>query len=386
MDVLPIPFLPKRGCTALKGGKNVKDKYELKGILDKVSECMMHLDNQELKEKFPVSLLDINSWEWPQGVGLSGLIRYAINASDQKILSFVENWFDAHMPETDKLEKNVNSTCPMLALTYLYDIKPKAEYKELIKKWADWVMDPQGLIRTGDGCMQHMITGDPNPDQLLIDTLFMTVLFLIRAGKLLNRPDMISEANYQIIQHIRYLFDIRAGLFYHGWTFRDMNNYGEVHWLRGNCWYTVGCMDFILEQEDIPDEIKRVYLSVLMRQVLNLKKYQDSDEGLWHTVIEDPASYIELSGSCGVLYGIMKAIRYGFLSKEEYFPVIRKGINHVFDYIDDNGAVLNVSYGTPIGENKEFYMNIPCYIMTYGQAMMILLLEEMLNDYWQDIG
>ena len=109
----------------------MKDKYELKGILDKVSECMMHLDNQELKEKFPVSLLDINSWEWPQGVGLSGLIRYAINASDQKILSFVENWFDAHMPETDKLEKNVNSTCPMLALTYLYDIKPKAEYKEL---------------------------------------------------------------------------------------------------------------------------------------------------------------------------------------------------------------------------------------------------------------
>ena len=37
---------------------------------------------------------------------------------------------------------------------------------------------------TGDGCFQHMITGNPNDSEILIDTLFMAVLFLARAGRL----------------------------------------------------------------------------------------------------------------------------------------------------------------------------------------------------------
>lgn len=40
--------------------------------------------------------------------------------------------------------------------------------------------------------------------------------------------------------------------------------------------------------------------------------------------------------------------------------------------MDADGTVLQVSYGTPIGLDEDFYKNIPCYPMTYGQAMMIL--------------
>ena len=71
----------------------------------------------------------------------------------------------------------------------------------------------KGLIRTGDGCFQHMITGNPNDSEILIDTLFMAVLFLARAGRLLNRPDYIEEAKYQVLCHIKYLLNKMRGCF-----------------------------------------------------------------------------------------------------------------------------------------------------------------------------
>ena len=350
--------------------------------LRKVSDCMIHLDDQGQKEEFPVSLLDMECWEWPQGVGLTGLIRYAASRQDRELLSFAEGWFDRHIANLDRIERNVNTSSPMLALSYLYEVCPKAAYLEAMRDWADWIMDPRGLIRTGDGCIQHMITGDPNHGQILIDTLYMTVLFLLRSGRLFKRPDMIAEGNRQILKHIEYLFDKDTGLFYHGWSFDRMDNYGKVHWLRGNAWYTVGSADFIYEQDQIPPDVRNTYEKVLREQAEALKRYRDDSSRLWRTVIDCGESYIELSGSCAVLCGIMKAIRYDVLREADYLTLVREGVAGALGYIDEQGAVKNVSYGTPVGMDRKFYMDIPCYTMTYGQAMMILLLQECLEPYW----
>lgn len=361
------------------------EKTLLEQKLLQVSHCMMHLGTQGQKERFPVSLLDMGAWEWPQGVGLLGLMRYYLDSGDQTVLAFLKDWYAKHLPHMDRIERNVNSTCPMLALTYLQELEPREEYDALIRDWAEWVMSPSGLIRTGDGCMQHMITGDPNADQLLIDTLFMTVLFLARAGRMLHRPDMVQEANYQVLAHIKYLFDPQSGLFFHGWSFQKMNNYGKVWWLRGNGWYTVAIIDFIAEQEHMPAELRRYMMATFQRQAEALLGYWDPEAGLWHTVIRRKDSYIEASGSAAVLCGIMKAVRLGYLPAETYLPCIRKAVPAMLALIDQDGAVRQVSYGTPIGQDEQFYMDIPCFTMTYGQAMTILLLQEAMQAYWQDI-
>lgn len=349
-----------------------------------VSHRMLTVDTQGQQEKFPVSLLDIHAWEWPQGVGLLGLMRYYLSSKDESVLTFLEAWYAEHLPHMDAVERNVNSTCPMLTLTYLQEIAPKEEYMTLIRSWADWVMSPDGLIRTGDGCMQHMITGDANGDQLLIDTLFMAVLFLARAGRMLNRPDMVQEANYQVLAHIKYLFDPQSGLFFHGWSFKEMNNYGRVWWLRGNGWYTVAIIDFIAEQKQMPEEERRYMMATFIRQAEALLRYWDAEEGLWHTVIRRKDSYIEASGSAAVLCGIMKAVRLGYLPYAPYAECIRKGMKAMLGLIAEDGTVKKVSYGTPIGMNEQFYMDIPCFTMTYGQAMTILMLQEAMQSYWMN--
>lgn len=357
---------------------------QLKEKLVKVSDCMMTLGTQGQKEKFPVSLLDIHAWEWPQGVGLLGLMRYYLAAKDEHVLDFLRAWYDEHMPQLEQIERNVNSTCPMLTLTYLVEIDPKPVYMELIRSWAHWMMDSKGLIRTGDGCMQHMITGNPNDDQLLIDTIFMAVLFLARAGRLLQKSEMVQEANYQVLAHIKYLFDEQTGLFYHGWSFQRMDHYGGVYWLRGNSWYTVAISDYIADQRNMPQEVRRYLMETFRRQAEALRNEWDEKSGLWHTVIRRPDSYLEASGSAGVLCGIMQAVRLGFLPFEPYAACIKGGVAAMLNVIDENGAVLHVSYGTPIGMDESFYMDIPCFTMTYGQALTILLLQECMQPWWHD--
>ncbi|MDO5415669.1 MAG: glycoside hydrolase family 88 protein [Lachnospiraceae bacterium] len=355
----------------------VWNKAQVEELLHRVSNCMLSMKNNGMEEKFPVSLIDMQCWEWPQGVGLYGLYLYYQSSGDRNILQFLVDWFD-HRLEEGVSERNVNTTAPMLTMTYLYEQTGKERYLQEIRDWTDWMMDESGLLRAGDGCFQHMITGDPNDGEILIDTLFMAVLFLARAGRLLNRQECMDEAQYQIMNHIRYLYNREEGLFYHGWNFRQNHNYGKVMWGRGNSWYTVGIMEYLRENE-VPEAMKRYFLSVYRCQCEALKRYQDPEHGVWHTVINNPETYEEISASAAFLAGIMKGVRLGILPKEEFLEVVQKGTAGILPYIQEDGTVLAVSYGTPIGWNEEFYCGIPCCPMTYGQALMIILLQEMLQ-------
>jgi len=120
-------------------------------------------------------------------------------------------------------------------------------------------------------------------------------------------------------------------------------------------------------------------------QAAALKKYQDPKLGLWHTAINHEETYIEVSACAAFLAGIMKGVRLGYLSKVDYLPVIIEGVKQILPYISKDGVVESVSYGTPIGHDVEFYQNIPCCPMTYGQALMIVMLQELLEEEWEEL-
>ena len=211
------------------------DQKTLHAALKKVSAAMMHLENTGFEEKYPIGLIDINLWEWPQGVGLYGLYNYYELTGDRGTFDFLCGWYDARMAE-GLPERNVNTTCPMLTLLCVYEDTQDERYGALCRDWAEWVM--HGLIRTGDGAFQHMITGDANDSQMLIDTLFMTVLFLAKAGVVFGRKDYVEEAKRQCLVHIKYLYDTSCGLYFHGYDFKGRHNYGRVHWARVTASFT----------------------------------------------------------------------------------------------------------------------------------------------------
>ena len=115
----------------------------------------------------------------------------------------------------------------------------------------------------------------------------------------------------------------------------------------------------------------------LSRQAESLRRYQD-EGGMWHTLVDDPTSYVEASATCGFGYGLLRGVHMGLLDPS-YEAVAMKALAPVLDCIGADGVVQQVSYGTPMGrESRDFYKNIELRPMPYGQALAMLFLIECL--------
>jgi unsaturated rhamnogalacturonyl hydrolase len=122
--------------------------------------------------------------------------------------------------------------------------------------------------------------------------------------------------------------------------------------------------------------VKTFILDTYKAQVKKLKELQ-SESGLWHTVLDDPDSYEEVSGSAAITAGILKGIRMGVLD-DSYMQCAEKAILAILKNIAADGTVLNVSGGTGMGYNADHYKNILIAPMAYGQSLTILALVEAL--------
>lgn len=325
----------------------------------------------------------ISEWDWPQGVGLYGLYKIMMVEKKDEYREFLCSWFKSNM--ADGLpSRNINTTTPLLTLVQLNEICPDPEFESLCLSWADWLM--RCLPRTEEGGFQHVTSanGDRlgvrlNENEMWIDTLFMTVLFLNRMGQKYNRQDWISESIHQVLLHIKYLYDKKTGLFYHGWTFNTRDNFGGVFWCRGNSWFTAGILEYLeMFKGSLDAGVREFIVNTYKSQVRTLKKLQ-SQSGLWHTVLDDPASYEEVSGSAAITAGILKGIKLGILD-DSYLDCAWKGVRAVMNNINEEGTVLNVSGGTGMGADREHYKKILIAPMAYGQSLTILALIQALDN------
>ena len=174
------------------------------------------------------------------------------------------------------------------------------EFEALCLDWAKWLMEC--IPRTREGGFQHVTSanGDRqgvrlNESEMWIDTLFMTVLFLNRMGQKYGKQEWIDESIKQVLMHIKYLYDTHTGLFFHGWSFNRMDNFGGVFWCRGNSWFTLGILDYLdMFKGTLNQGIKTFILDTYKAQVRALRDLQGED-GLWHTVLDDSTSYEEIS-------------------------------------------------------------------------------------------
>lgn len=325
----------------------------------------------------------ISEWDWPQGVGLYGLYKIMMVEKKDEYREFLCSWFKSNMAE-GLPSRNINTTTPLLTLVQLNEICPDPEFESLCLSWADWLM--RCLPRTEEGGFQHVTSanGDRlgvrlNENEMWIDTLFMTVLFLNRMGQKYNRQDWISESIHQVLLHIKYLYDKKTGLFYHGWTFNTRDNFGGVFWCRGNSWFTAGILEYLeMFKGSLEAGVREFIVNTYKSQVRTLKKLQ-SQSGLWHTVLDDPASYEEVSGSAAITAGILKGIKLGILD-DSYLDCAWKGVRAVMNNIDEEGTVLNVSGGTGMGADREHYKKILIAPMAYGQSLTILALIQALDN------
>ncbi|MFD1795582.1 glycoside hydrolase family 105 protein [Paracoccus aurantiacus] len=321
----------------------------------------------------PGDYVSFDSWEWPQGVGLYGLMRLWVQNDDPALLQTLEDWYDRRI-EAGLPGMNVNTTAPILALSEIWRRRGQPRYGKVLDDWAKILVET--MPRTPEGGFQHNVSDRINDDELWDDTLFMVALFLASYGQASGQRHLVEEAERQFLVHARYLADPHTGLWFHGWSFDGRHNFARALWGRGNSWITVGILELI-EMAEISSVVRDYLLGVLGAQIDALLALQDASGG-WHTLLDDPASYIEISATAGFGYGLMKAARLG-LAPPAAADAGRRAAEAVMSNIGPGGVVENVSYGTRMGHDLQFYRDIPIQPTGYGQALAILCLTERLH-------
>ncbi len=367
MKVWPVKHSP-----LLRQPERFISREELKALIQTVTNNLVNIKDEtgqfllRLDDGRVIDTKGWAGWEWTHGVGLYGIYQYYQQTGDVAMRDIIDSWFADRFAE-GATTKNVNTMAPFLTLAYRYEETGNPAYLPWLDSWAEWAMNE--MPRTEHGGMQHITLAEENHQQMWDDTLMMTVLPLAKIGKLLNRPEYVEEAVYQFLLHVQNLMDRETGLWFHGWR------------ARGNSWLTIVIPDF-LELVDLPENnaTRRYLVQVLNAQIAALAKCQD-ERGLWHTLLDDPNSYLEASATAGFAYGILKAVRKRYVS-QEYAIVAEKAIKGIVKHISPEGELLQTSFGTGMGSNLDFYREIPLTSMPYGQAMAILCLTEYLRKFF----
>ena len=103
------------------------DKKKVQEKLDLVIEKLMNLGGPENGEElaeggeaigFFKRDFGIREWDWPQGVGLYGLLRIMQARKNEDYKEFLYQWFKDNIRE-GLPSKNINTTTPLLTLAEL---------------------------------------------------------------------------------------------------------------------------------------------------------------------------------------------------------------------------------------------------------------------------
>jgi len=302
---------------------------------------------------------------------------------------------------------------PLLTAAFLHD-EGKASYGVHLDSWAEWVY--RDMPRTEEGGLQHITYLTDNEQQLWDDTLMMSVLPLTKIGLVLGRPHYVEEAKRQFLLQSVFLFEkacevstflasasnickisklgfgSMVGLSTDGIISEEQDGDEGIAGLQVRTYldkYQASCLrsqnavaipEFIeMLQLSETDGLRLHLVSSLVSQIDALVKTQDQESGLWHTILDDPTSYLEASATAGFAYGILKAIRLRLILKEErYITCAKKAIEGVLKNVE-NGELKQTSFGTPVFDNLDGYKNIPLTSMPYGQSLALLALTEHLR-------
>jgi unsaturated rhamnogalacturonyl hydrolase len=314
------------------------------------------------------------AWDWSAGVAFYGICEAHRVTEKKEYVDFLVHWVDDYIARGIP-SFTVNSVSIGHTVLYLYQVTGEEKYLSLATEMAEYLR--KDAVRFGNGVFQHTVSQNYSfPEQAWADTLFMAAFFLIRIGTILKNDDYIKDSLNQYYWHEEFLQDSVTDLYFHGWDNINKNNMSSIHWARANAWaaYTMAGALRLLSVTN--PSFMRIEGS-LRDQIAALTRKQ-SDAGLWHTIVDDPESYEEISASAGIAAAI---IGYeGTLGQTIYRKAIDRATEGLLANVSPEGRVMNVSAGTAVMNDASGYREVPRKrIQGWGQGLMLAFLSEILT-------
>lgn len=338
-----------------------KLQYDEKFLLDTIEKLVQK--TMQMDER----------WDWPCGVAFYGISDAYALTKNEKWLNFlcerVDEFIELGLPPW-----TVNTCAMGHCLLTLYEETGDQKYNDVLLDAIGYLTGK--ALRFGENVLQHTVSvKDDFPEQAWADTLFMAGFLMLRVGVRDNNSALIEDALNQYFWHIEFLQDKSSGLWYHGYSHKAKNNLSGFFWARANAWaaYTMSMVGRILPEPYLYPPFMDIFCS-LRDQLAGLKLLQ-TENGLWHTVLNDEESYEELSASCGIAAAM---INNGNPLHTKY---AQKALEGILANISEDGRLLNVSGGTAVMRDLEGYRKVPrTWTQGWGQGLALAFFASVLRQ------
>jgi len=221
--------------------------------------------------------------------------------------------------------------------------------------------------RSADGAVYM----HPLAPQAFVDSVYFVVPGWLSLAEATGDERFRDEAVLQLEAHLDKLRD-DSGLFFHAWD-EGASQRSPCLWARGNGWMAM-TLAFICETRPESDALRQRAVPLLQTQVAALGPLQNQG-GLWHTVLDDPSTYLESSAAAAFALAIAKAIRCGGLTPELRRVAVRAW-EAVQRYVSTAGDFTGVSGGTLPGDAAH-YNSIPVGVERFGTGIFLLAGAEL---------
>ena len=203
------------------------------------------------------------------------------------------------------------------------------------------------------------------------DDMFMAGAVLSRAG---NEP---HKALRRMLKTYAAKLQRPDGLFIHAGN-------GPHAWGRGNGFALLGITEALTHAPESWDAMPEAWatrsevLEIYRRHVAALVTHQ-SDDGSWRQVVDEPASYRELTVTAMTTAALARGISRGWIDRKTHEPIMNRGWQAVAARVNADGTVKDVCSGTGAGPTKDYYLNRPVVngADDRGGAMALLAAIEM---------
>ena len=317
-------------------------------------------------------------WNYEMGVVLIGFERLAQMSGDNRYYDYTKKIIDHFITADGDIrtyimdEYNMDNIPTGRQLLHLYQRTKEEKYKiaaSLLYKQLAW--QPRNKI----GGYWHKLK---YPMQMWLDGLYMAEPFAAEYALMFGDTQKFDDIINQFVWMERYSRDAKTGLLYHGWDESKLQKWANPKtglspdfWSRAMGWYIMALVD-VLDYIPVNHKRRPELIAILKRLSTALVKFQDAKEGVWWQVTDKAGkelNYLESSASGMFIYGLAKAVRKGYLSKD-YLPAIKKGYSGIirnFVVIDAAGSVHYTKAvagaglgGTPYRDGTyEYYVKEP---------------------------
>jgi len=204
--------------------------------------------------------------------------------------------------------------------------------------------------------------------QVWVDCMDVDGPFLAMLAQVTGEDHYYDQAAGELLGYAR-LLQAESGLLYHGFE-GDAGRNGAL-WARGNGWALMGLIDTLaLLPRTHPAWSELRQRAVALVEALAAVQH---DDGLWHTVLDDPATYLESTLAAMAAHALRESFAQGILDADAFGAVERSARAAMHGQIMPDGALALVSDATPVGQHAG-YATRSFGIFPWGQGPLLLAL------------